>query len=211
MNELIAAFTPEQAEQITGVSRKRLSEWYRKGLLTPRYVDDGWLGVKYLYSFRDLVTLRTLLVLRETYNIPLEQLREVNEFFQQHSNDPWAALTLYVFGREVLFDEPTLRVRLAAAQSGQEAIPFPIAPVIDWARENIHPFVERTPDEIGYLVRRGRRLYIAGTRIPADAVWDYLDNGYTEEDVLRSYSTLTLEDVQAVRDSRHAKHAKRSA
>lgn len=202
MDESAAIFTSTQTARLSGVSPTRLAQWYRKGLVTPRYVDDGWLGVKYLYSFRDLVMLRTLLLLRETYNVSLQQLQQVNQFFQNHYEDPWTTLTLYVLDREVLFDEPTMWARMSGARPGQRVLSIDLAPIIGESHEDMALFQIRTSDEIGHLETRKRRLYIAGTRIPADAVWEYLDAGYGEEDILRSYPTLTPSDIRAAYSQR---------
>ena len=41
------------------------------------------------------------------------------------------------------------------------------------------------------------RACIKGTRIPVTVVLDNLAAGLKEDDILRSYPTLTLEDIQA--------------
>lgn len=201
MDELIAAYTPDQAERLTGVSRSRMANWYRAGLLTPRYVDDGWLKVKYLFSFRDLVALRTILVLCETYRVPLQRLRKVNDYLQARYEEPWSTLTLYVLNRDVFFDEPTSALRMSGTRPGQEAIPFPIASVLERERERVDAFNARGADEVGKLERDRRRVYIAGTRISASTIESFLEAGDSTEEILRQYPSLQEPDIAAVRSA----------
>ena len=205
MDERAAAFTPDQAAKVADMSQRRLSYWVHTGLLTPCYLDDGWLRVPYLLSFRDLVALRTLRILRETYKVPMKQLRAVNTFFRGHYEEPWSTLTLYVFNREVLFDEPTMRLRMSAARPGQLVLDVPLSRIVGEERERVRRFEERTPEEIGHLELRRGVLYVAGTRIRASVVWEYLDEGMDTPDILRSYPFLTAEDVEAARAKRPTK------
>lgn len=199
MDELIAAFTPDQGQRLTGVSRITMARWYKSGLLTPRYVDDGWLKVKYLLSFRDLVALRTLLALRVTYKVPMQRLRKVNEYLQAHYDEPWASLTLFVLNREVFFEDPTSGDRYSGLRPGQVAIPFPIAPVLQQAHAAVDAWTERQPEEIGTFETYKKRQYLAGVGIAAAVIEEFLAEDCTTEEILDSYPTLTKADVDAVR------------
>lgn len=57
-------FTGGEAASITGVSYDRVDKWARRGFLEPSIVPAKGKGSKRLYSFADLVILRTIDVLR---------------------------------------------------------------------------------------------------------------------------------------------------
>jgi len=61
---------------------------------------------------------------------------------------------------------------------------------------------QRSREQIGHTSRSrrvaGNALVIAGTRIPVSAIFDFSAAGYSVEEILREYPTLTEEDIQAV-------------
>jgi DNA-binding transcriptional MerR regulator len=201
MDELIGAFTADRVERLTGVSRSRLTTWQRQGLITPRYVDEsGWLGFKRLYSFRDLVALRTLAILRDRFHVPVRELRKATAYLKEHYEEPWTKLTFYVLGKEVLFEDPATGHKISAARRGQHAldlIELPIERVMASVSEQIERDDARKPDEIGQIALIDRAWRIAGTRIPTDAVWSYHVRGANTEQIIDQYPDLTPEDVTA--------------
>jgi uncharacterized protein (DUF433 family) len=219
MNELIALFTTDQAARLTGISAQQITRWARRGFITPRYVDEsGWLGVKRLFSFRDLVALRTLLILRDTYHLPDRELSRANEFLQRHYEDPWASLPFHVLGNELIFDEPTLQRRMAAARPGQLALPVDLEPIVQAMHAQVAQTVQRQPSEIGQIRRdrliMGGRPVIAGTRIPTAAIWSFYSAGATNDEILAQYPDLQSADVEqaiAYERERYAKRARRRA
>src|SRR5664279_2107014 len=106
VNDLVARFTAKQAPPMAGLPQQTLSYWVRNHVLTPAYSDDsGWVGVHYLFSFQDLVTLRTLRVLREK-DIPLGTIRKAADFLQTSYGRPWTSFRLYFYGKAVFFLDP---------------------------------------------------------------------------------------------------------
>lgn len=53
-----------------------------------------------VYSFRDIVSLRALNVLRNEERIPLKHLKEVSEKLSHLGDARWTATTLFVFGKK---------------------------------------------------------------------------------------------------------------
>jgi DNA-binding transcriptional MerR regulator len=72
MRVAMRAFSVEEACALTGLSRRQLSCWDRRGLPNPDYVFQD----RRVYTFRDLLLLRTLALLRSDYS--LQVVREVN-------------------------------------------------------------------------------------------------------------------------------------
>jgi uncharacterized protein (DUF433 family) len=68
-------------------------------------------------------------------------------------------------------------------------------------RERIRDLNKRTGAEIGQVERRRgvvhNQAVIAGTRIPVSAIKAYSEAGYTTEQIIEEYPTLSAEDVEA--------------
>jgi DNA-binding transcriptional MerR regulator len=72
------AFSVAEACELTGLSRRELSCWDRRGLPFPDYVFQE----RRVYSFRDLLVLRALALLRADYS--LQAVREVSVELAEH-------------------------------------------------------------------------------------------------------------------------------
>jgi DNA-binding transcriptional MerR regulator len=70
---VLLAFTVEQASRVTGVSERRIRYWDRTGVLSPSLARDTDRKHAYsrIYSFRDVVGLKTLGQLRDQFSLPL--------------------------------------------------------------------------------------------------------------------------------------------
>ena len=151
----MAAFTTDQVIVLTGLSARQLASWDRAGFFPPRYSErsDGGRTTR-LYSFRDLVGLRVLALLRNTHRIPLQQLRKIHNYLQQHFEEPWSQITFYVFGRSVCFDDPRTGTRVDGRMLGQSVFEeIPMVRVEQEVRAAANRLRERTPDEIGAVAQ----------------------------------------------------------
>jgi len=100
----IAAFSEDQVSRLTRLRKGRLRYWERTGFFVPSYLN--WAGTRNgirIYSFRDIVALRTLEMLRVQNNVPLQHLRKVAERLSELGMDAWAGTTLWVLNRHVHF------------------------------------------------------------------------------------------------------------
>src|SRR5215475_4943530 len=75
----MAGFTAKQVVALTGVPYKRLDSWAKSGFLVPSIAEADGTGSRRLYSFQDLITLRTAKLLRDTHGMaqPLAHTRLV--------------------------------------------------------------------------------------------------------------------------------------
>ncbi|MGB9663172.1 MAG: helix-turn-helix domain-containing protein [Moorellaceae bacterium] len=96
-------FTAGEAEKLTGVPYDRLDYWARSGFIKPSVAGAKGKGSKRLYSFRDLVALKTAKELRHL-GIPLQTLRKVVRYLRQFKGleNPLAEARLVVVGNDVL-------------------------------------------------------------------------------------------------------------
>lgn len=200
MDDMLA-FSIEQVSRLTGVSVRQLTHWDNKGFFVARYTQENRrTPFSRVYSFRDVVGLRTLAVLRNEHKVSLQELRKVKDWFAKHYDNPWAELTFYVGGGHVFFDDPESGKRMAGVSPRQQVMTFEMIKVADEIREAAMRLRDRTPDQIGRIERNRYTLHnaprLAGTRIPTSVVWDFHEAGYGVHEIISQYPRLTPEDVQ---------------
>jgi uncharacterized protein (DUF433 family) len=197
----ILAFTVEQASKLTGLSDRQLRYWDDTNYFNPTYSDMKRRPYGRIYSFHDVVGLRTLAMLRNEHKIPLQELRKIGAWLKQNYGTPWASLRFFVAGCEVYFDDPRDQVRRSGSNPDQTVIPIEMQRIAAETEAAADKLRERTPDEIGTIVRHRYTSHnaplIVGTRIRTEAIWNFHQAGYSTDEIIRQYPRLTAEDVQA--------------
>ncbi len=205
----IVAFSAQDVSRLTGLSLRQLASWDRDGFFVPHYAgEDRRLPYSRVYDFRDVVGLRTLAHLRNKYNISRQQLSKINDWLKQHHETPWSSLRFFVGGGKVFFDNPETGERMAGFRPGQTAFPFEMEAVEREMSEEADKLKKRLPEQVGQVVRnrfiKGNAPVVAGTRIPVSAIQDFAQEGYSPEEIIREYPTLTVEDIRAAIEYRGA-------
>lgn len=201
-SNVIGAFTEEQAARLSGLKVGRLRYWDKKEFFSPTYrFPDRSRPFSRIYSFKDIVCLRTLAILVNDHKIRLQTLRETLERLLEMDQSRWADQTLYVLGRRVYFQRPSDQ-SYEDAGSGQLVLHhIPIRRVIGEVTEAVNKLKRRDPETIGRITKvrnvRGSEAIIEGTRIPVTTIKDFYDEGYTIPEILKEYPTLTERDVRA--------------
>jgi uncharacterized protein (DUF433 family) len=201
LSSVVAAFSAEQVRRLTGLTTRQLTYWDRTRFFAPSYADDDRRSpYSRLYSFRDVVGLRTIWRLTEEFHVSLQHLRKVAEKLSHIANDLWATQVLYVLDKKVVFDE-TGTGRLREVLSDQYINGLALGSVISDMREAVDQLRQRQPDQIGQITRSRFENHntpvIAGTRIPVSAIREFADDGYTVEKIIEEYPDLTERDVTA--------------
>ena len=199
---VIRAFSGDHAVRLTGLSMRQLRYWDDTGFFRPRYAAENRRSpYGRVYSFRDIVGLRTLSVLRKRYEVPLQHLRKTAKELVDLGENLWSKTTLYVLDREVYFREPeTGAVRKAIG--GQYVVDvLPLSKIITDVSAESEKLRQRTPEQMGQVARHRYIAHnawvIAGTRIPTGTIRRYIEAGYSVADVIREYPSLTETDVRA--------------
>jgi len=199
MGDVVSAFSVEQVERLTGLSSSQLRDWDASGFFVPAYASKNRSSpYSRIYSFDDLVGLRTLSVLKSEYKISLQSLRKVAEKLSEYAGRPWSELTLYVLKREVHFKNP-ISGHIQGSLTGQYAAPIPLASVADDMRQKAARLKSRSSDQIGQFEQKRfvahNSLVVAGTRIPISSIKEFHAAGFSPEQIIVQYPSLTLEDV----------------
>jgi len=213
LNELYA-FTPDQVCRLTSLSRGQLRYWDRTGFFSPTLIDEFRRRTfGRIYSFRDVVGLRTIAILRKEHRVPLQELRRVGEWLHERHEAPWSSLKFALRGRHVVFYEPGSDTPLEPG-TGQRVLPIALEPIAHEMRAASQKLRERLPDQIGQVVRNRyvvRNAWVlAGTRIPTKAIWSFHEAGYAIAEIVREYPRLTEDDVRAAIDFEAGKQLKAS-
>jgi DNA-binding transcriptional MerR regulator len=201
LENVITAFSAEQVERLTGLSRARLLYWDRTGFFAPAYADENRRSpYSRIYSFRDVVGLRTLYKLTEEFHISLQHLRKVAAKLSDLSNDLWSSQVLYVLDKKVVFDE-TGAGRLREVLSDQYVNGLALGEVISDMQRAVDQLRRRRDHQIGQITRsrfvNRNAAVVAGTRIPVSAIREFAGAGYTVQQIIEEYPDLTERDITA--------------
>lgn len=192
----IAVFSDEQAERLTGVSRAQLRYWARDGFFSPQF-EASKTGIP-VYSFRDLACLKVLNTLRNKAKVPLQELRRAKERLSHLGDDLWAKTTLFVFGKKVVFQD-TSTGTLEEASTGQKIFKVVLAAVTHDIERAVIELHTRT--KFGEITRKKTVMrnqpVIADTRIPVRAIKSFHEAGYSIDQIIQQYPSLTPQDVES--------------
>lgn len=208
-SNVLHAFTADQVARLTGLSDRQLAYWDRTGFFFPRHAaEDRRSSYSRLYSFKDVVGLRTLSILKGRHGVSLPHLRTVAERLSTYSQTPWADLKLKVWNRKVQFDEPETG-HTRGVLDGQFVL-FRLDSVIEKVKCEAEELRKREPSQIGRIEKHRYVVHnapvIADTRIPVSTVRRYLEAGFNPAQIVQEYPTLTEADIEAVQrqDAQHS-------
>jgi uncharacterized protein (DUF433 family) len=198
----LAAFTAENVCRLTKLSPRQVRYWAKTGFFAPSFLNDRRRrAFGRIYSFRDVVGLRTIAMLRNEHGVPLQELRRVGKWFQSKHDTPWSSLKFALRGREVVFYEPGSGVAVEPRGAGQEVLSIALEPIAAEMRSAADKLRERREEQLGQLARNRYVVHnawvLAGTRIPTSAIWNYHEAGYTSNQIIREYPRLTASDIAA--------------
>ncbi len=198
---VISAFSEDQVVRLTGLPVQRLRYWQETEFFIPSFHFDAEERFGRLYSFKDVVCLRTIALLRGEHRVPLSRLRKTFEHLFNMDQGKWASETLYVLNRRVYFEVPE-GGDFQETTSPQLALHYiPLRKVAAETAEVVAEARERPQESIGKIEKirgvRGSRPVVSGTRIPVQTIVDYYREGATFDQIIKEYPRLTEADVRA--------------
>jgi uncharacterized protein (DUF433 family) len=190
-------YSLKTAAKLAGLSEGVVRRWFRTGLIVSEYEDDDGL-----LSFRDVVGLRTLAILRRKHKVAPKDLSAVGAYLSRRHKTPWASVRFWVMGRRVYFHDNATGAPLAARPLKQAPLlPFELERVELEVRQAASKLSRRHPDEVGRIVQTrgviGSAPRFDGTRIPVSVVHEALCAGATQREILRMYPALKPADIKA--------------
>ena len=205
---IIAAFSEEDVERLTGITIRQLRYWDSTRFFKPTLADDNrrWAYSR-VYTFRDVVCLKVLNTIRNELRVPLPRLREAKEKLAHLGEDVWAKVTLYILNRRVVVHNPETD-RKEDVVSGQGVLQIPLQVVSSDMEKAIHALRRRDATTVGKIAQRrstaANKPVIAGTRIPVKSIMAFARAGYSIEQIREQYPVLTVADIKAALDHRDA-------
>lgn len=215
-DERLLAFPADQVSRITGLSERQLRYWDKTGFFHPQYAEeDRRRPYSRVYSFQDIVGLRTIALLINEHQLPMRELRKVGEWLYQYHDAPWSELRFYVWGRHVYFDDPISGARMATHHPGQLTFStIDMEEVAQAVRREVDRVRRREPEHIGHIMQHRFVVHnepvLAGTRIPTEAIWNLHAAGYDTDAILYEYPDLTPDDVRAAISHEQQRHQRRA-
>jgi uncharacterized protein (DUF433 family) len=141
--------------------------------------------------------------LRNVYGVSVPELRKTAKSLSHLGDDLWTSTTLYVHQRRVVFTEPeSLKKREVISMQFIAEIPLEV--VTSDARKDILKLNERQSDNIGVIVKKkfvhSSEPVFSGTRITIKSIIEYIEALHSDEDILKQFPDLKLEDLKVARD-----------
>lgn len=199
------AFGLETAKRISGLSTRQIRYMADTGFYEPEAGEA-------LFSFRDLVGLRTIGQLRQR-RVSLQSLRALVPWLHRESATPWASLRFWVLGRTAYFAPPGADGGPPVDRKGQRPFPVMIEPIRNELARELSDARRRPDALVGKIQTRrgvqGGQPCIAGTRIPVRTIVELRRDGWSDEKLLRQYPTLRQADIEAA-SAWHEAHRRRT-
>ena len=198
---IISAFSEDQVQRLTGISKRQLRYWDRTGFFRPSLAEENRrIAFSRIYSFTDVVSLRVLNVLRNQYGVSLQHLRKVAKELPQISEEKWGSTELFVLNRRVVLVEPET-IQYLEIVTKQYVIGIPLRMIVSETERDIAALRERDKDTTGMIVRSRNVCHnawvIAGTRVRVASVKKFANEGYTVRQIQEEYPTLTEAEIES--------------
>ena len=101
------AFSADNVIRLTGLTKSQLAYWDKLGFFPPQYAAENRKSpYSRVYSFRDVVGLRTLSLLRNKYHVSFQRLRKFAERLTNYDSALWARSQVYMLGKEFYVGQP---------------------------------------------------------------------------------------------------------
>jgi uncharacterized protein (DUF433 family) len=197
----LGLYSAAQTCRLAKISEGRLSYWYRTKVFRPQTNSRNFGPFRRVYSFRDVVGLRTITILRDVHHVHLDDIREIERRLKGTPDAEWSKLVFYIGqDKRVYFEEPTTKTTVAISPLGQTSL-FEVRLVILQVERQLVLMNRRTKAQVGKVTNSRFVLHnasiIAGTRIPTNAVYDLYQAGFSIPQIIAEYPRLTAKDITA--------------
>lgn len=209
----VRAFAIETAARVSGLSVGQLRRWAKDDFFRPKFTSEDSF---FLYSFRDLVGLRTIAELRKR-GVSRQALKELGTWLHDRYDDPWSTLVFSIEGRRPVFDDPNTGTAISSEPVGQAIARevIRLEQIAGQVEQHVTELRKRPPETIGKITARrgiqGGVRCIAGTRIPVAALQDLAESGMSVADIRKQFPSLTVADVEAALHDEHRPQRHRRA
>ena len=200
LDTVVFAFSADNVIRLTGLTKSQLQYWDKLGFFPPQYASETRRSpYSRVYSFKDVVGLRTLSLLRNKHKISFQKVRKLAERFANYDTSLWSRSQVYVFGSELYVGQPGSD--FAANKEGQLVPIVFLRNVIGEVSRGMEELKRRQSRQFGRVTKSRfvarNAATIDGTRIPVATIKRYREAGFSVEEILAEYPSLTEDDVKA--------------
>lgn len=197
---VVFAFSVDNVVRLTGLTKSQLQYWDKLEFFPPQYAAENRKSpYSRVYSFRDVIGLRTLSLLRNEHKVSLQKVRNFAEKLANYDTSLWSKARIYVLGGEPYIGHPDSE--FAEDRKGQLAPVIFLRSVIGEVKRGMNELKQRDTDQIGKISKNRfvarNAATIGGTRIPVATIRRYHEADYSIREILKEYPTLTEKDVEA--------------
>jgi len=191
-------FNAQAVMRLTDLTHRQLVHWDSKGLLKPSIRPAAGSGSRRVYSFEDVVSLRSLAQMRRA-GLSLQALRRVVERLRQRHKKPLASLQLTVQGKRIFIRTDTPKTVEEITASGQLTMVLPVGEIVRQLNAQVTLISAPRP----FVVRVGGHDYRALATPDLEAggfsieVPD-LPGCFSEADTLREAHGQARESIEAI-------------
>ena len=200
MADPIIALDSERVSRLTGIPKSPLTHWENRGVFNASYVDPNpRTPFRRIYSFRDIVSLRALALIRRDARVSFQEILEASNYLSQFYESPWSELRFGLLSGKLVFWDP--KRKQWSQSTGQQVLELNVEGIPEEIKQSIPDALKRDESQYGVITKnryvQHNQPIIAGTRIPTSSIWSFHSAGYTNEEILEEYPHLTLEDIRA--------------
>ncbi len=184
-------FNTKTISQIIGVTARQLGYWDKTGLLKPSIAQAEGRGTRRLYSFLDMVQIRTAKALRDQ-GMSLQKIRRCVAYLRKQRKEvehPLAELKLLTDGQTIFVLTANKDVILDTLNSGQLVLSLAIGQLVNDVRAQVEKLTQRSVenvvvDDFEYQVIVEADPEAGGYVVECPAIKGCISQGETKEEAL---------------------------
>ncbi|MBC8230772.1 MerR family transcriptional regulator [bacterium] len=184
-------YNTKTVSQIIGVTARQLGYWDKTGLVKPSIAQAEGKGTRRLYSFLDIIQIRTAKALRNQ-GMSLQNIRKCVAFLRKHAPEiehPLAELKLLTDGQTIFVLTADKDVIMDTLNSGQLVLSLAIGQFVNNIREKIVQLTQRfvetvVVDDFEYQVIIESDPQAGGYVIECPAIKGCVSQGETKEEAI---------------------------
>jgi predicted RNase H-like HicB family nuclease len=184
-------FNTKTVSRIVGVTARQLGYWDKTGLVKPSIAQAEGQGTRRLYSFLDMVQIRTAKALRDQ-GMSLQKIRQCIAFLRKHAPEiehPLAELKLLTDGQTIFVLTANKDVILDTINSGQLVMSLAIGQFVINIKAQIVQMTQREVstvivDDFEYQVVIESDPEAGGYVVECPAIKGCVSQGETKEEAL---------------------------
>ena len=199
----VGLFSAEQVCRLARITEKQLRHWARSDFYQPELLDKDGGPFSHIYSFRDVVALRTIGVLKNKHRVPIPKLRQAGIWLSERHSEPWSSLQFRISGKGLYYVDPRTGDPIAlTGPIGQRALPglIKLDAIASHVRRAVTQMKQRKAKDIGRVTHNrhvvSNAWVVAGTRIPTATIWRFHQAGFTPDQIISEFPRLKRKDIE---------------